>query len=46
MTHFLESIPVYLKGFSWNSMKYRTDRALRELYDTIMTVFFLEWRHF
>lgn len=25
----------YIKGFQWNSMKYRTDKTLRELCDTI-----------
>ncbi|KAI9007757.1 ATPase, V1 complex, subunit C [Hyaloraphidium curvatum] len=28
-------VDAYIKGFQWNSMKYRTDKTLRELCDTI-----------
>ncbi|KAJ3019931.1 hypothetical protein HKX48_001575 [Thoreauomyces humboldtii] len=31
-----KSIDAYLRGFQWNSMKYRTDKGLRELADLIV----------
>ncbi|KAI8912114.1 ATPase, V1 complex, subunit C [Powellomyces hirtus] len=31
-----KSIDAYLRGFQWNSMKYRTDKGLRELSDLIV----------
>ncbi|KAJ3167160.1 hypothetical protein HDU88_002497 [Geranomyces variabilis] len=31
-----KSIDAYLRGFQWNSMKYRTDKALKELADLII----------
>ncbi|KAJ3136534.1 hypothetical protein HK100_001677 [Physocladia obscura] len=30
-----QSIDQYLKGFQWNTMKYRTDKSLRELTDLV-----------
>ena len=36
----IEPIPVYLKGFSWNLMKYRVDKSLKEIHDALMAVLF------
>ncbi|KAJ3190919.1 hypothetical protein HDU82_003778 [Entophlyctis luteolus] len=37
-TPHTESIDQYLKTFKWNSLKYRTDKSLRELTDLITQV--------
>lgn len=34
-----ESIDVYLNSFQWNTMKYRSDKTLKELADGIIQVF-------
>jgi hypothetical protein len=34
----LESVPVYLKNFGWNAMKYRADKSLKELLDALQLV--------
>ena len=34
----LESVPVYLKNYGWNAMKYRADKSLKELLDALQLV--------